>query len=439
MDPLSLAASISGLVSFADTVFTRVHKYIRAAKGAKQEIQALSDEINWLAATLRSLGALASELEAEGDVFDPSLLVHLVGHCRQTLDKIETKVQTAADGIFAPSRSKVVGATLKWPFSVSETKTLLAEVSRHKATMTSALSADTMRKLQLCLTKVDKNGQHIVAIAKDIRDIKINTQIAMDSRKRRVLDFFMKTSPQPSFETSIKLRHPMTGLWLTESARFNLWLETPGSKMWLTGIPGAGKTVLAGSAIQEAITRSSTVPDIGAGFYFCDYKNPVTQDPASILGAIASQLARQKNEAFDILQRYYDKLHPAGGLDKGLDADEVLAMVGEICDLFDQVVIVVDGLDECADQTDRVVEYLSDLSLNNPRISMALFSRHQENIRTRLQEDFYTVWIAANTDDLKLYVGAEMERRIREGRLELTSMDTKNNIIQTLVSKAQGM
>jgi hypothetical protein len=439
MDPLSLAASISGLVTIADTVFTRVHKYIRAVKAAKEEIQALSEEINWLAATLRSLRALASELEAEGDVFDPTLMVHLVGHCRQTLGKIESKVKNAADGISGSSKSKAVGATLKWPFSVSETKALLAEVSRHKATMTSALAADTMRKLQLCLTKVDENGQHIIAISQDVKDIKINTQILLDNRKRKVLDFFMKMSPQTNLETSIKLRYPTTGLWLTESVAFSLWLETPGSKMWLRGIPGAGKTVLAGSVIQEALTHSRNTPGVAAGFFFCDYKNPVTQDPANILSAIASQLARQKDEAFEILLGYYDELHPAGGLERGFDPEEVLTIAGEICDLFEQVIIVVDGLDECGDQTDSVVKVLSDLALNNPRISMALFSRDDYSIGTRLQEDFQTVSIEANTEDIKLFVGAEMEKRIREGRLELTSMDIKDEIMQTLVSRAQGM
>lgn len=441
MDPLSFSASIAGVISLADSVFTRVHKYIRAVNSAKQDIQALSEEVNWLAAVLRSLQALATELEAEGDRFDPTLRIQLVGNCKQTLEKIETRVKKAADRLSCRTASKVTGIMqqLKWPFSASETKELLEEVSRHKATMTAALSADTMRKLQLCLTKADDIGQNITAISQAVKEIKINTQIAVDDQNRKILDFFMNVSPQRNFEMSVLLRYPMTGLWLTESAGFCQWLETPGSKIWLSGIPGAGKTVLAGSVVQEALTRSCNTPRVGAAFFFCDYKDPRSQESVNILGAIASQLARQEDKAFDILQEYYDELHPARGLDKGLDPEEARAKITKMCELFDQVIIVVDGLDECGDNTDRVVEVLVELAQYSTTISIALFSRDHYDIGIQLQDEFQHIIVAAHTEDIELFVRAEMDKRVRERRLERTSIDFKDEIVQTLVKRSQGM
>lgn len=73
-DPLSVSASIAGIISLADIVFRCLYHYARAAAGAKGEIQALSTEIHDLGGVLRNLDALCRTLETEPNQgFDPSL------------------------------------------------------------------------------------------------------------------------------------------------------------------------------------------------------------------------------------------------------------------------------------------------------------------------------------------------------------------------------
>ncbi|KAJ9130936.1 Ankyrin repeat protein [Coniochaeta hoffmannii] len=404
-DPLGMAASIAGIISLADILFRNVYKYVRAARDAKSEIQTLADEVNTLSTLLRSLEALASDLEAEGDAFDPTLRNHYLNHCRATLDRVEKRVKKGIVSFSAKS-SKLDGLVrqLKWPFSASETKEIMVELSRHKQTITAAMSADSIRKLQLCLSKVDDQAKSISDMAEVVKRIGITTQIAVDHEKEKILDYFIRVDPQPNLEMSIKLRHPMTGLWLTESPAFIQWLESPGSKLWLSGIPGAGKTVLAGAVVQDALSRSCAEPNVAVGFFFCDYKSPLTWDIANILGAVASQLARQKDEAFGVLQDYYHELHPQNGLKKNPDPSELRARIIKMSQLFDQVIIIVDGLDECGDNTDDVVEVLSELGEYTTGMSMALFSRDHDSIRGYLQADFEHLEIAAHTDDVRLYV-----------------------------------
>ena len=81
-DPLSMAASIAVLISLADTLFRHAYKFGRTASGAKKEIQALATEINSFSGLLRSLEALADELEAEGQAFEPALKVDHLIECR---------------------------------------------------------------------------------------------------------------------------------------------------------------------------------------------------------------------------------------------------------------------------------------------------------------------------------------------------------------------
>ncbi|KAF5599961.1 hypothetical protein FPANT_2917 [Fusarium pseudoanthophilum] len=437
-DPLSLAASIAGLISLADVIFRTTYKFVRAAKDAKDEIQSLLDEINNLSSVLRNLEALTADLENEGQSSDPTLRNHYLNHCHRTSIKIESRVKKASDS-FKKSKFEGIVRQLKWPFSSSETKELLAELSRHKETISVALLADSMRKIQLSLSKSDDIDKKIMALGEVARRIEINTMIVVNKRKRRILTHFMKANPQPALQTSIKLRHSMTGLWLTESPTFIRWLETPGSKLWLTGIPGAGKTILAGSVIQEALSHSYASRKTGVAFFFCDYKDPETWKIVNIFGALASQLARQSDECYNGLDTYYERLNPPGALPQTADAVELRDLIGKMYGSFDQTIIVVDGVDECDDLADEVVDSLIQLAEDSERVSMAIFSRDHVNIRMRLEENFEPIQIAAHREDVELYVNAEVDKRIRTRQLQLASVDMKEEIRSALVSKADGM
>ena len=438
-DPISVASSIAGLISLADVVFRLVFKYARSAINAKEEVKTLTDEIQTLAGALQSLRLLAGGLEAEGHSFDPTIRTFHLGTLSSTLSRLHQRVEKAYTKFESGSKMQQRLQQLKWPFSTGETQELLQDLQRHKSTISLALSADSLRKLQLSLAKQEADSQTLSSIANTVKRIEIHTQITISDLKEKVLDSFMKVNPQQNLESSIKLRQPMTGLWLTSSPRFTTWLKTPGSKLWLSGIPGAGKTVLAGAVIQDAIARSYFHPEVGVAFFFCDYKNPDTWNNLNILGAMISQLSKQNDDAYSRLQSYYDELHPAGRLEKSLDSDELRAKITEMSEHFKQIVVIVDGLDECGDSTDDVVETLRELADYTPNMSVTLLSRHERNIQERLQEDFDHIPIAANSEDVRLYVGAEVEKRVQNRQLRITTIELKDEIMNKLVEGAKGM
>ncbi|KAI9163536.1 Ankyrin repeat domain-containing protein [Paramyrothecium foliicola] len=438
-DPLSASASIAGLLSLADTVFRYVFKYARGAAGAKEEIQSLAHEINNLSSVLRNLNALASELEAEGQTFEPALkLAHLID-CQQTFEKIKNRVKKATDSFESRSKWEGIQRQLKWPFSAPETKSLLADVSRCKETIALAASADNMRTLQLCLAKQTEQSSKLDRMIEKLDRIEIQTQIHIDQKKALVLDFFLKpeTNPQPSLAYNIKLRHATTGGWLLSSDKFTDWMKTRGSRLWLNGIPGGGKTILASAIIQESLARSSA--DVGVSFFFCDYKNAASLTVVNILGAIASQIALQHDEAYKLLEDYYTELHPLRALNKNADPDELRALIANMSELFRQVYLVVDGIDECGDDTASVAEALAELATTTESTSIALFSRNELEIRAWLEDNYDDISIEAHTEDLELYVRSEMERRMQTGRLVIQNLKVKDEIAEELVKRANGM
>lgn len=449
MDALSVAASISGIISLAEGVFRGVTTYIRAAKNADKDIDALSKQVLLLIGAVSSLNILAHFYEAEGirDQSISELRMHQIAACHDTLDEIRRKLNRLEG-------NRLV-RRLVWPFTTEKTKELLADVTRHKENISLALNADSLRSLLRLLSndkELHKTTENILEELKQTKEIVTRVDLSgQHSRRRAIIDFFLKYNPQQNYEMSLRLRHPRTGLWLTLMPQFQTWLNKPDSRLWLSGIPGAGKTVLAGTIIEEALKKTSD--DVATAFFFCDYKNRITQTPENILSAISSQLALQNEEACVLLEKYWAKLHPERALQRSASVPELQSLLKDMMKSFQQVHLIVDGLDECGDDTEDVVDALLDIVNNSDNISTAFLSRDEDNIRKRLvstrdndggmrddiEDDFDRIEIAAHTHDVTEFVTAEIEKRIASKRMHIQDLDLKDEIIEQLISRAKGM
>ncbi|KAK6067202.1 ankyrin repeat protein [Seiridium cupressi] len=398
-DPLSIAASIAGVITLADVVFTRLIKYTKQAKEAEQEIKALAAEINLISGSLSSLSRLARALSDES--FDPTLRIEHIAGCHNVLSRMEEKLRKAEGDLAKPDQLSRVQRKLKWPFSAA---------------------------------RMEELHRDLVTEVKELR--RITARIEENEERRRVLDYFMKSEPQRGYETSLSLRHPRTGLWLLRLPQVQTWLDLPGSRIWLTGIPGAGKTVLAASIIEAALGRSSE--KIAVGFFLCDYKDETTHVVANILGALVSQLALQNDAAYALLAQYYQDLHPSRGLPRGPTVDGLQDLLADIAKLFDHTFLIVDGLDECGKHTDDMVDAL-EACAQVDKVSTALLSRDENNIRNCLENDFENIEISAHDEDITEYVTSEIEERIRTKSIRICDPSLKGEILHRLVDGASGM
>ncbi|KAK1625012.1 hypothetical protein BDP81DRAFT_356836 [Colletotrichum phormii] len=434
-DPLSIAASIAGLLSLADIVCLRLAKYVKSVKHAEKEISDLRDEVNLVGGTINMLSRLATALDAEDGPPIQGFRMHHIDGCAAILSEIINKTKKYEDS----SGGKL--KKLLWPYTSSKTKEMLADLSRHKENMNLALSATSLEALLRCLAKEEERDRTTAAILADVQKTReIAVQIREDAQRERVLEFFLRYNPQSNYEMSVKLRHPRTGMWLELHLSFQQWLSNPGSRLWLSGIPGAGKTVLAGSIIGHALARSSET--VAVGFFFCDYKNETTQSPVNILGALAYQLARQREEAFSMLEEYYTELHPETGLPRSPSTEDLGRTILRMAQVFEHTYIVVDGLDECGDHAEEVVEALCDIAENSDELSMALLSRDEDNIQQHLrhpENNFQNIEIAAHTEDITEYLTSEIEQRMRNKKLGFEDLSLKEEILESLVAGAHGM
>lgn len=435
-DPLSVSASIAGLLTLTDIVFRRAYKYVKAVKSAQKDISALSAEIGSLYGILSNLHLVACQLE--GESFELATRTHHVHSCYQTLERVRSILDKDEASSLGDQRLETLKNKLRWPFKSPEVKELIGEIERHKATLGLALNVDCMSGLLKALSKNDEVLSTIEGMRTELKERhEAATRIAINEERERILKTFAKVDSRSNHAMSRKLRSPGTGLWLTEGPEFRQWLKTRNARLWCYGIPGAGKTVLASLVIEEALRSSS--PSTGVAFFYCDYKDGATQDLSNILSSLAQQFARQDEESFAKLKDFYETHNPEHRLDFKYDTEALLDLLRAVTSVFDCAIIIVDGLDECGMNTPVVVDSLTTLSDgDDTSVKTVLLSRDEIEIRDRL-ESFTSISIAARSSDLKLYVGAEIDLRTRKKRLRIKDQSLKEYIFKRLVGGAEGM
>ncbi|KNB00212.1 hypothetical protein FOXG_03829 [Fusarium oxysporum f. sp. lycopersici 4287] len=319
---------------------------------------------------------------------------------------------------------------------------MIQDVQRYNQIIHTALAADSLAMLKHCLSRQDeiKNGLDKISLTAE-RILDIQVKISHDAKRNQVLRDFGRVNPRGEYETNRKLRQGLTGLWLTQGPDFDFWYSTPGSRLWCSGIPGAGKSVLAVAMIEECLQRNAQDTRKAVAYFFCTYKNESSQHSTTILSSLCMQLEMQSESAFQILQEYHDQLFSGRDLSARPTAETLAQKLHLICACFTRTYIIVDGLDECDHRVAANVECLAKLSLlqGYDVINMALSSRDEIIIRQRLKNDFPHVEIKAHTEDLQLYVASELSERIASKQLRLRDQSLKDLIMTRLVGGAKGI
>ncbi|KAJ4351195.1 uncharacterized protein N0V89_006534 [Didymosphaeria variabile] len=436
-DPLSVAASIAGLASLGDLLFRKLIHYVQSVKGAEKEVVDLKNEIALLTGVLHNLGLVARDLEADSTVSYTIRPEH-VSSCLALLHRLDDELGKI--GIKGPGKISKHLQKLAWPFKNIKVREYIEDIRKQRDTLNAALNADSFNALLQCLSVQKDLSKHIRSVETLLRQREnIDTRIKLDEERESILDYFLFVDPQPGFQTSVRLRCATTGFWLTEDETFCQWNNSSCNILWMSGIPGAGKTVLSGLVIQGCMAKASE--NRAVAFFYCDYKNPATQKPMHVLACLASQIARQSEVSFQVLKDYYSRLKPRDQLKKEPEASELLGIIREMSSSFEDVRIVVDGLDECGENAGSLTENLLSLcDTSGCKTYLALLSRNETDIGTAIERrDYRHIEIAAKSKDLDHFVRSEMEIRISTGKLHLRTSKIKDEIIHELVTRAAGM
>lgn len=238
---LGLASSIVALVQLSAAVYSTTSRFYREAKEAKSKISALATQARNLSGVLQSLSLLASSpLFDDVGAAVPDFRDTYIESCRNTLYKIKRKLEKAESDLQNGSHRKLVARSLKWPFESQETTDLIAELTQHREVLQLALSAETMSHLLQCLANTNSIARSVDILNRKLdRKASIDTRAELTAKREEVVRFFLKVNPEDHLQDCRNRRQPNTGKWLIErDPTFRSWMSSPGSRIWLSGIPG---------------------------------------------------------------------------------------------------------------------------------------------------------------------------------------------------------
>ncbi|KAK0103136.1 hypothetical protein ONS96_005745 [Cadophora gregata f. sp. sojae] len=247
---------------------------------------------------------------------------------------------------------------------------------------------------------------------------------------KEILRWFGPVDPALKHKGFREAHQDGTGYWIFETPEYLRWTNARNSALWIHGVAGAGKTILASLVIE---TLSLSKPS-GLAYFYNLYNDPDSQNPVYILGSLVTQLCQQNAHAFRDAIEFYKSYNTPGEVLKKPTVIQLGILVQRLSLHFDVVSVVVDGLDEVGALPDRseLMHVISTLHQGTSNIRTIVFSRDKTDIAYHLS-NFNQTFVEARPSDLRLYVAANIHK------LHLNDDGLKTEVLEAVVDHSDGI
>ncbi|KAF3181117.1 hypothetical protein TWF788_006618 [Orbilia oligospora] len=253
---------------------------------------------------------------------------------------------------------------------------------------------------------------------------------------REILKWISKINGRSKHDDTSKRCKPGTGEWLLTSIQYRNWLDGAKEILFCPGIPGAGKTVLTSTVINDLLdqrTRSNN-PNIGIAFIYFDFKGSAALEVEDLFSDLLKQLGDTRAGS---LPKRFKKLFDDHKDSGRPPLKEIIEVLRTIVRTYSRVFIVLDALDEYQNQNQRSVFLGKLFEMNEDEgINIYATSRRINDIQNRFTKlgTCKECEIRASTEDIKRY----LEIRIEEVGNSCVR-EHKETIQQMISERAQGM
>ncbi|KAI0126172.1 hypothetical protein BJ170DRAFT_597396 [Xylariales sp. AK1849] len=419
-EAIGLAASIIAVVDLSVKVVGRCKSIIETAKDAPRDLRALLVEVSSLKSALENLDFLSNiNCQFSQTALKQPGLEEAVKGCHTTLgDLVEALGSLAIQDSrqTAPRKRQKVKDAISWTWKEDTAKKLLADLLQHKTTITLSLLSQT---------------------AHDIHEVKTAVGAIQETltkrEKRHICNWLEQTNPSLYHNTALKNYESHTGQWMLRMSQWLDWLNIGESShfVWIHGIPGSGKTILASFLITQCQSHCKSIgrSQVACVYYYCSYRNNQDEAP-SLLKWLICQLCRQTSLMPTVLDDIY-------GRNEDPDINVLKTALHAILEKMETVYFLVDAVDESRPRQELLL-LLEDLATDSrfQRLRILATSRRYLEIESVLSR--LTVPVSmSNTEvdqDIRKFVSSELNRRCTGWRATY-----KPSILDRLVENAQGM
>ncbi|CVL06506.1 uncharacterized protein FPRN_05208 [Fusarium proliferatum] len=326
----------------SDRVAGACKYYIDTVKSYPKELRVIFIET-------KSLGVVCEGLQflKQDNMDDAAIVARLAGsdgpiaECEKTIKELESLLPSPT---LPPNstpearmqRFQLALDALAWIRKSDKAKILLRNLTRLKSTISLAIEGSLLHDVQ--------NIKHALS----------------QSQVREICKWLQHTDPSPEHDAARELHEEGTGNWVLGSGEWNDWLKLKTRCLWIHGITGTGKTVLAAYLIDQIKKMCERQGDqkVHCVYYYCSCKR--NQDEAiPFLRWLVSQLCRQKND----VPEHVSKLFQSGTV-PGLQ--QLLEILHDLLADLNHLFVVI----EAAEQSNRLRSLLDREDVGIPRRSL---------------------------------------------------------------------
>ncbi|KAJ7109031.1 hypothetical protein C8R43DRAFT_904990 [Mycena crocata] len=254
-----------------------------------------------------------------------------------------------------------------------------------------------------------------------------------DEEQGPILDWISTVNVYAKHCDVLRALQPGTGQWLVETESFKVWLAGSGKALWLPGIPGAGKTVLASLIVEHLDAVQTSQHHIGLAWIYCNYKEKSKETLDSNFFSIARQLAAVSPEIYN----HFKSAHRQDPHNR--PSPNQLLSDGILTRGFKQVFIVVDALDECTEENRApFLRVMARLQASGANIIITGRNHVYDYINNSGLIDIQQIDVRADPEDIAKYVRACMKRPHMACVLR-KAPSLQQEIVTTVVESCQGM
>ena len=322
---------------------------------------------------------------------------------------------------------------LMWPWKEKEVEKLLQVIEKHKSMFILAVTSDTW-DVSLDIQDNVENIKEIVA------DIKRNTaaipSMIIDQRTKDIFVWLKSSDPSVNHESARRKHEPTTGNWFLQSSAFLKWANGARSSLWLTGIPGAGKTILCSTIIEHVKGLCLHRSACQIAYYYFDFSDPQKRTIVGMLRSMIGQLSVDKEQLPIEVHKFYNQC------DNGNQDPTRQGLINTLLSILQnaqRTYLILDALDESSERG-KLMDVISEIIKNSSiRVNLLMTSRKEQDILEEFQDmidvqiDFEDNGIDA---DIDLYIRKclESDRKLRKWKSPI-----KEEILETLIKGSHGM
>ncbi|KIV95467.1 hypothetical protein PV10_03121 [Exophiala mesophila] len=455
MDPLSVAASVIAVLQAANAIISVCYDFKAILRdGAPWGLGQVLGEMQDLRSVLESLVRLT---EATSEKSSSSASSIAASHrrpplellcdpdrgplvaCARELKALDTLITSSFDSRSGSKRRALMQA-VGWQVKEKEVRMALERVTRCKNTLALAMTVDQAELLIDIQDMTASLKLSMSAVEADLDGLLNNMKSReLDERQRAILQWLSPTDPLESHEAALRLHQSGTNSWFTRCVEFKSWFASNRSFLWLSGFPGAGKTVLFSNTVAYlSATLQEQKSTSNLAFFYCDFRRPKSQDVANLLGSLVAQICSRTNTFPSLLEQAFDQSHSGP---PGQKKPPTLAVLQSCLESFaaqSDLILLVDAIDECQQRSD-VFEFFAALRTSCSNVRVLLTSREEAEIESGLHSfDHFRIEGHLNevNDDVQAYVA---HRLSSDRNLQWLNDSIKDEIANQLMRKSAGM